>query len=222
PTVLTCRFPTFYGCLLQFGCKIMKSNLKVLRTEASIQNAFIKVCEKKGFTKMTINDIATTASISRGTFYLHYVDKFDMLKKYQTNLLCAVTDIFNNYPKPQTLETKEKYVGNQNAFYKLFDYLYSHRQLTNVLLQIPDSNIINRIKEIIANEIKANLTNKSRLNNNDIIPTDYAREIILQNILVIITFWLSKPSPEKPQAAFDIFLKSRTLSPIDLLNVAYQ
>lgn len=44
-------------------------------------NTFIDLLAEKGFEKITINDISERANINRGTVYLHYVDKFDLLDK---------------------------------------------------------------------------------------------------------------------------------------------
>jgi AcrR family transcriptional regulator len=54
---------------------------RIEKTRQLIMNAFIGLLAEKGFEKMTINDIAERANINRGTVYLHYTDKFDVLDK---------------------------------------------------------------------------------------------------------------------------------------------
>ena len=48
------------------------------RTEARIKAAFTTLVRTKGFDSMSVSDIARTAGINRGTFYMHYTDKFDL------------------------------------------------------------------------------------------------------------------------------------------------
>ncbi|WP_260151915.1 hypothetical protein [Lentilactobacillus hilgardii] len=48
------------------------------------------------------------------------------------------------------------------------------------------------------------------------IPPDFTEEMILQNIISIITYWINKRQPELPIEVFNIFIESRTLSPVDL------
>lgn len=199
----------------------MEENAKVLKTEKAIQMAFIKITSEKGFNKMSIRDITETAHISRGTFYLHYLDKFDLLNHYENDLLNGIVEIFNKYPKPPLARKLSKSTYTNNAFFQMFSYLYKHKKLTSALLQNPDSSIIKRIKEIIAMEIKSDLSNGEDTSDKLAIPADYAEEIILQNVLVIITFWLQKKRPERPSVVFQIFLNSRQLSPINLLKIAY-
>jgi len=54
---------------------------RIQKTRQAIVKTFVELLNEKGFDKITINDIATRANINRGTFYLHYVDKFDLLDK---------------------------------------------------------------------------------------------------------------------------------------------
>ena len=54
---------------------------RIQKTRQAIVKTFVELLNEKGFDKITINDIADRANINRGTFYLHYVDKFDLLDK---------------------------------------------------------------------------------------------------------------------------------------------
>ncbi|WP_281759753.1 TetR/AcrR family transcriptional regulator [Alicyclobacillus hesperidum] len=44
-----------------------------------MKQALLELMEEKHFDQITVQDIADRANISRKTFYLHYVDKFDLL-----------------------------------------------------------------------------------------------------------------------------------------------
>ena len=47
------------------------------KTKQLIQSSFMKVLEDKPFESITVGDITKIAQINRGTFYIHYKDKFD-------------------------------------------------------------------------------------------------------------------------------------------------
>ncbi len=57
------------------------SDLRVKKTKALIKGAFIELVEAKGFDNVTVKDICNKAMINRNTFYLHYLDKIDLLTK---------------------------------------------------------------------------------------------------------------------------------------------
>lgn len=48
-------------------------------TLSVIREAFFALLAEVGFAKMTVADICRHADINRGTFYLHYEDKFALL-----------------------------------------------------------------------------------------------------------------------------------------------
>ena len=61
--------------------KVRKEDLRVKKSKQAIKEAFIELVEIKGFDKVSVCDIATKANINRNTFYLHYEDKEDLIRK---------------------------------------------------------------------------------------------------------------------------------------------
>ncbi|MBS4196856.1 TetR/AcrR family transcriptional regulator [Lederbergia citri] len=56
-----------------------KTDRRILRTKKAINRAFLELFTEKEFDRITINDISERADVNRGTFYLHYIDKYDLL-----------------------------------------------------------------------------------------------------------------------------------------------
>lgn len=54
---------------------------RIRKTREAILEAFVGLMAEKNFEHITMNDIADRADINRGTIYLHYMDKFDLLDK---------------------------------------------------------------------------------------------------------------------------------------------
>lgn len=57
-----------------------KVDLRILKTRKAIKEAFLKLVQTKGYERITIQDIAEEAMINRNTFYLHYLDKPDLME----------------------------------------------------------------------------------------------------------------------------------------------
>jgi len=58
-----------------------KVDRRVLKTQESLKNAVLELLAEKSFDDITIRDLADRANINRGTIYLHYQDKYDLLDK---------------------------------------------------------------------------------------------------------------------------------------------
>ncbi|WP_025694100.1 TetR/AcrR family transcriptional regulator [Paenibacillus durus] len=59
----------------------VKIDRRILRTKQSITKSFLELFSEKEFEQITINEIAERANVNRGTVYLHYSDKYDLLDK---------------------------------------------------------------------------------------------------------------------------------------------
>ncbi|PGZ97946.1 TetR family transcriptional regulator [Bacillus pseudomycoides] len=60
---------------------MVKVDRRILKSKEAIKNAFIELMAEKDFDKITVKDICNRANVGNRTFYLHYLDKFDLLDK---------------------------------------------------------------------------------------------------------------------------------------------
>lgn len=56
-------------------------DLRIKRTQNAIKESFFYLIKEIGFEKISVKNLTENAMISRNTFYLHYSDKYDLLKK---------------------------------------------------------------------------------------------------------------------------------------------
>ncbi|CAH1852157.1 TetR/AcrR family transcriptional regulator [Convivina praedatoris] len=66
------------------------TNVKDLRYRKNhelIKASFIELLKVKGYAKTTVSQIIATAHINRSTFYVHFLDKEDLMAEIQTELL---------------------------------------------------------------------------------------------------------------------------------------
>lgn len=66
------------------------TDLRVLKTRKTIQDAFVDLVLSEGFERITVSELAKRAIINRQTFYKHYLDKYDLAKKMAENILGLV------------------------------------------------------------------------------------------------------------------------------------
>lgn len=82
----------------------MIKNVRKFKTERDIQNALLVLLKEKSFHEITIVDICNESLVGRSTFYDHYEDKYELLKKvvmkyteiFQKNIQQNLTDWLNN------------------------------------------------------------------------------------------------------------------------------
>lgn len=57
-----------------------KTDLRVTKTHMALCTALFALLEKTPFSKITVNDLCKTALVSRATFYMHFEDKYHLLR----------------------------------------------------------------------------------------------------------------------------------------------
>ena len=60
---------------------------RVRRTKHLIKQSLIELMYEKPFKDITVTDITKRADLNRGTFYLHYIDIYDLLSKIENEIL---------------------------------------------------------------------------------------------------------------------------------------
>jgi len=97
---------------------------RIQKTRQAIMNTFVDLLAEKGFDKITINNIAERANINRGTVYLHYVDKFDLLDKCIETYVEPLIQHCGNTAEPNTsfvvLMNIFEYLEKNLTIFKLF------------------------------------------------------------------------------------------------------
>jgi AcrR family transcriptional regulator len=58
-----------------------KVDRRIKKTQDALKNAVLELMAEKSFDDITIQDLSDRANVSRGTIYLHYLDKYDLLDK---------------------------------------------------------------------------------------------------------------------------------------------
>ncbi len=67
--------------------KAKSSHKNASRSRHLIKQAFGELLHEKDLAKITVTDIVERANISRGTFYAHYLDVYDLYTAIQNNIL---------------------------------------------------------------------------------------------------------------------------------------
>jgi AcrR family transcriptional regulator len=89
-----------------------KEDLRVIKTKKNIEHTFIALLKEMSFEKITVRLILERALISKGTFYAHYLDKYDLAEK-----------VVNQYLSLVRLGIKTRLEGIQN--YESYNVLWS-------------------------------------------------------------------------------------------------
>lgn len=75
-----------------------KSDLRVTKTRRLIKAAFLELVQARPVQKITVTELAKRAEISKGTFYLHYLDIYDLYNQMVKETVAKIAGSFDPYP----------------------------------------------------------------------------------------------------------------------------
>lgn len=195
------------------------SHAKVDHTLTKIQQAFIILVERDGFNNINVSDIAKQAGINRGTFYLHYLDKFDLLDKLELTILQDLRDILvEEFTKPKEASSRE--ILPYDGFLHLARYFQGERELIRTLLnEKSSSTLLQKIKKLHIDVLTQALKDiPVEISFNPDVPQCYAMEIISGVVISVMRCWIIENRSESPEELSDIIDKIRYLAPMDMIH----
>ena len=79
--------------------EVRKVDRRKRKSRKAILDACIELTKEKEFQQITVHEIVERADLNRGTFYLHFVDKVDMMKSFENEMIEKIEEVLvNNIP----------------------------------------------------------------------------------------------------------------------------
>ncbi len=176
------------------------------KTKKLIQTSFLLILEDKPFETITIGDISKAAHINRGTFYLHYLDKFDLLDQIEQQLF---KDIGNHIDELQSrysfTHTFEK-VQEQLAV-TLFSSIKMHAPILKIFLSNHGrAGFHIRFRNAFSEKVRFNLEKNESINTRLAAPMEYFLSFITSAFLGLIEQWVQNGLDKTPEEMTAIYI----------------
>lgn len=175
------------------------------RTKQLIQASFIQTLENKPFEAITIGDITKTARINRGTFYLHYIDKFDLLDQMEQQLFedlgNHIDELQTRYLATHTFEKEQEQLADS-----LFSFIELHAPMLKILLSGRGrAGFHVRFRDAFAKKVRINLEQHETYTNLKV-PMDYFLSFITSAFLGLIEQWVQNDLDKTPQEMTALYI----------------
>lgn len=124
-----------------------ENDLRYVRTNQMLCEAFTQLLTKKRFEKITINDLCDAAMVRRATFYTHFVDKYDFFSYYVKQTRKQFADSWPGSKDEQTLYDFSLYM-----FRQLISFICAHM---NLVRNVTNSSAFSILMDILSEEIRS-------------------------------------------------------------------
>jgi hypothetical protein len=180
--------------------------MKVAKTKELLRDTLVDLIEEKGFDAISVRDITLNAGLNRGTFYLHYKDKYDLMDKNQTEVLNGLQEKLKDL-KPNEFD---EYYSKDMVYppvIQLFTYLMENKRFIKVLISSKgDPAFPKKMKEYI----KGSFYEKLNIIKNQYIidiPHEYTTAFISSAFFGLFEQWIEMDKPNSPEEMAVIHMK---------------
>lgn len=174
---------------------IKKSN----KTDKLLEDTLVKLMSEKDFDKISVKDLTEELDINRGTFYLHYKDKYDLLEQKEDAILDGLNEIINNILK----ELHKDFIlpSNKEILLHLFTSIYIYIKENATFMKVVlgpngDLNFQVKLKNFIENWLIQNILISKDVEK---MPIKYLAPLASSAQLGIIQKWLKSGMKETPE-----------------------
>lgn len=197
------------------------NDLRWQRSQEKIKRALVEELQIKSFDHLTVAAIVKRAHMSRRTFYLHYEDKFDLLKHLEDDLVTEIKRAFNHdqeHFKRLLDDRPALWQQNYLLINQTLQVIDQERKLCQVLLSANGDPHFREISwHLVTDEINARIQ-LYHAHFSSRIPKQYAEELITAGVIGLIQAWLNNPHPESVDHFSQILTDSQLIAPLDLLE----
>ncbi|EJN93548.1 TetR/AcrR family transcriptional regulator [Streptococcus ratti] len=185
------------------------TDIRYLRTEKLIFDAFTKLLSEKPYEKITVQDIAGEAMINRATFYAHYADKDELQQGIQKQLLQELSDMID-----AAQVTNGDIVQVRKAENLLTDFYHSlekNRSIAKIALKSISQEIMQENFGRLLREKYADLLEKLNVTESgESVPTDFIVAYLTSIFTGTLMWWIKSnfDMPAKELARLVITLVS--------------
>lgn len=198
----------------------IKEDMRIQRTKMMIKTAFIKLLkDERNIDSITIQEISNQAFINRSTFYLHYLDKYDLLEKIFDEYILSFKEAIA--PCEHVINKTVEISHLKKSIQTIFETIEKESDFYTVLLKnccgcYPFAKKMEiAIKEKFKIELEALDIDMESLS----VPKEMLLHYIAVSLLGLISWWLNDDMKLTPkQMSLELFLLF-TVGPVEIVQV---
>lgn len=194
------------------------AQVRQTKTEQRIREALVSLLAERGFDSITVSDLTRRAGIHRGTFYAHYVDKYDLLERQINAVYRNLADILEGDAEKPGNSAGEMGAGSRDfiPYGRVLGALSYIRENYPLIAALTangtDQRLYERAKQLLGGLVERGAALAGTKLDFGGVPETYGREMMLAGVTSVIWLWIKNGCPEEPRVIAEIIWKNKSRS----------
>jgi len=188
---------------------VNKAESKYFKTAVKMDEALIKLLEKKDFEYITIKELCSEAGVNRSTFYLHYENMADLLEEtleymgskftgyFETDEKATMDSLRESKPEDMIFVTKKHLVPYLN-------YIQEHRTLFFAAMNYPERFASAESFEVLSQKLFYPVMSKFDVPENE---QTYILMFYIKGIMGILHHWIINGCEDSVEFITELIIK---------------
>ena len=186
-----------------------KSESKYFNTAAKMDDAFLKLLEKKDFTYITVKEICEKAGVNRSTFYLHYETVGDLLAESVDRMNRQFTDYMKRDSESFIVKIKncpkdELYLITPEYLTPYLKYIREHKRLFRTATENAAALRLEDSYSGLFRHVFTPILERFGVPEND---RRYMMSFYIRGLMAIITEWLKNDCRDSDEQIISVMQK---------------
>ena len=162
---------------------MQKESRRVKMTKRLLNESFLKFLAEKPLPRITIKEICDDADVNRSTYYAHFTDPYDQLKKLEADIMVDMTIYVDSIVTDGLRDDHEQ----RQVIKGILEYIQSKKYTFQVLLgNSGDANFEKNILTFFGERI----FHKEHLNNISVVKKAYQYIYASTGSVGLIDYWI--------------------------------
>jgi AcrR family transcriptional regulator len=179
---------------------LKKPDRRKPRTRRLLRDALLDLILEKGYDQVTVQDIADRANLGRATFYLHFVDKEDLLMR-------SLREIFDDLKARFDVPPAQAMPLDMPLRAVPFQHAGEYRDVYRVILLSEQGTaaVLNGIRDYLAESIQERIEAAQGTSGEARMPVEVVAHYLAGGLLSMISWWLRQETPYSAEMMADLF-----------------
>ncbi|WP_392449841.1 TetR/AcrR family transcriptional regulator [Staphylococcus massiliensis] len=166
----------------------MAEDRRKRKSKQAIEKAFLELLRTNTIESISIQQISKLADINRGTFYLHYVDKYDLLESLEDRYMSELKErvgVPNATLKNMGAENFSNFIIDT-----IIDFSEKHDAYYQAVLSTyNNTNFETKIEKIIHEILQIRLNNRTHIRG---VPVSYFISYVFSSKMGLLNKWIKE------------------------------
>lgn len=180
-----------------------KQDRRTRRTRQLLRDAFVALLKEKRYEDVSVQDIIERADVARSTFYVHYVDKEDLLVGkwgvFASNL--GIHGVHADVLKHE--ETEGRFILSTLGW---FQHIQVQGDILKIIAKDPAMDLaMKTLHGILHKDMQTRIQNHLPENENASIPPSLVIDYLASSLMTLLKWWVKNDMSYPPKRMDEIF-----------------